>query len=113
MALIYQFVNPNSPIKAQSHISLTKIGEEIAKKIKANEIIDKYIANLVKDVEALNPQNAYDIQTISLRITKEKLANYLSENELNVVKQEAYLKGILAEDVLSVFWDFIKKLYFA
>lgn len=101
--LIYQIVNPNSPVRTRSPISLTEVGEEIAGKINAAAIIDKCATKLKKEVDSTNPKNAYDIQIQSMRVAKEKLLPCLDEKELNIVKQEAFNRGLLVEDILSVF----------
>ena len=100
--LIYQQVNPNSPVRSSSPLSLTDTGKEIAEKIKADAIILKYISRLNKDVEVNNPKNAYDVQEISMSVVSEKLLAMLSEEELNLVKQEAFNRGLRIEDVMSV-----------
>jgi len=101
--LIYQYVNPNSPLKSYSPLSLTPIGEEIVNNIKAKDIFERYVVKLIKEVELKNPKNAYDIQQLSIEVAKNKLEQLLDEKELIMIKQEAYSKGILVSDILSVF----------
>lgn len=101
--LIYQHVNPNSPVKSQSPMNLTVAGKAIIDKIHADKIINKYISHLVQEVEKQTPKNAYDIQNISIEVAKNNMLNYLNEDELSAVKQEAYSRGILVEDILLVF----------
>lgn len=101
--LIYNNTNPRRTVAAYSPISLTDIGKEIADKIKANIVLEKYISKLASEVEAEKPKNAYDIQMASMKVAKEKMITLLSEDELSVVKQEAYNRGIIVEDIMSVF----------
>lgn len=101
--LIYQIVNPNRAVAATSPISLTDIGRAIAEKIGANTILEKYVSKLVAEVELEKPKNAYDIQMVSMKVAKEKMINLLNEEELLAVKQEAYNRGIIVEDVMTVF----------
>ncbi len=101
--LIYQYVNPHPTVIARSPITLTDIGKEIETKIEANKILNKYITKLTKGIELSSPQNAYDIQVASMEAAKTKMIELLSEEELVLVKQEAYNRGILPEDVMSVF----------
>ena len=49
--LIYQNTNPNRTVAAASPISLTASGHEIATKIKADEIMAKYLSQLTALVE--------------------------------------------------------------
>jgi len=101
--LIYQNTNPNNPVRSFSPISLTKVGEEIVENIKAEEIFKKYSEKLIKDVELTNPKSAYDIQQLSMMIAREKMVSLLSEEELIIIKKEAFNKGLLIEDIMSVF----------
>lgn len=101
--LIYGYVNPNSPTRASSPISLTPTGQEIVTRIRADEIFRDYSTKLMSLVESKNPKNAYDIQQASFDVAKRELINLLKEQELKVVKEEAFNKGLLVEDVLSVF----------
>lgn len=101
--LIYQYTNPNSPTRAQSPISLTVVGKEIIEKINADDIFKTHAVKLISLVEARHPKNAYDIQQISFEVAKKELINLLTEDQLKAVKEQAYNRGILVEDVLSVF----------
>ena len=101
--LIYQPTNPNSPLRAFSPISLTPIGEEISAQVKADEILRKYLPKLESEVENESPKSAYDIQMSSMAVVKKNLLKLLDEKELMSVKQEAYNRGLLVEDIVSVF----------
>ena len=100
--LIYQIVNPHSPLKASSPISLTTTGNDIVTKIDAETIIAKYSEALCVEVEKMSPKTAYDIQQVSIDFARHKMLNMLNEYELVKVKQEAFNRGILVEDVMSV-----------
>lgn len=101
--LIYSIVNPNSPTRAASPISLTSVGIDIVNKISANDIFTQHAAKLISMVEAKHPKNAYDIQQVSFEIAKKELINLLNEEQHRQVKQEAFSRGILVEDVLGIF----------
>jgi hypothetical protein len=105
--LIYEHtLGPRRPVAAQSPISLTNIGREIAEKIKANTILEKCLPQLTSEVDAItpgNPGNAYDIQLAAMKVAKEKMLSCLNESELIAVKQEAYDRGLLVEDILAIF----------
>lgn len=101
--LIYQYSNPNSPVRSLSPISLTEAGKQITEKIKAQEIFQNYEEKLTGLVESKNPLNAYDIQQASFEVAKKHLINFLNEDELQLVKNEAFIRGILVEDILEVF----------
>lgn len=101
--LIYQHVNPHSTVKSYSPLGLTSSGKEIAAKIDADTLLNKYLSVLSKEVDLANPKNAYDIQEKSVQVAKEKLLTLLSSDELTLIKQEAFSKGILVEDVMLIF----------
>lgn len=101
--LIYQFVNPHSPVKAASPISLTPSGKAIAENINAASIISKYGESFCTEVEKMPAKTAYDIQQASMEFARHRMLNMLNEDELVKVKQEAFNRGIPLEDVMSVF----------
>lgn len=101
--LIYQNTNPNRTIAAASPITLTSNGGEISVKINAPQILEKYLDNLSDLVEQTGPKNAYDVQTASMMVAKEKMMSLLSAEEINAIKAVAYSKGLLAEDIMSIF----------
>lgn len=101
--MIYQNTLKTPLVMSSSPLTLTNAGKEISEKIEANKILQKYISQLCSEVELTSPKNAYDIQMAAIKIVKEKLISFLNEKELTDIKNQAYLRGILVEDVLSVF----------
>jgi len=102
--LIYQNTNPNKTVAAQSPVSITPNGKEIAEKIHADQILQKYIVQLSGFVEATNPKTAYDVQTASMTIAKGKaMMGLLNADEINAIKAEAYARGLLVEDIMAIF----------
>lgn len=100
--LIYQHTNPNKVIQAHNPLSLTDLGKSIAGDICAEDILKRCMARLEALVNEKAPKNAYDIQMAALLVVREKLAYLLTEEELLRAKDEAYRKGMILEDVLSV-----------
>jgi len=86
-----------------SPINLTDVGQKIVEKIKANAILERCIPQLEKEVEKEKPNSAYDIQMVSMKVAKGKMLTCLIETELAAVEQEAYERGLLVEDIMSVF----------
>lgn len=102
--LIYEnTLGSKRPVAAMSPINLTQVGKEIVEKIKAETILAKYLAKLSKDMDVENPKNAYDIQMAAMKLAKEKMLTLLNGDELAAVKQEAYNRGLIVEDIMSVF----------
>jgi hypothetical protein len=90
-------------VAAHSPFTLTDKGKEIADKIKANTILEKYLPKLMGEIDSVNPSNAYDIQMATIKFAKEKMISYLDESELVAVKQQAYENGLLVEDIMAIF----------
>ena len=101
--LIYQNTNPRKLTQAYSPVSLTDLGIEIAAKINADKIFKKYSEELLKDTDIPNLKNAYDIQQSSMKIAKEKILSLLNEEELIIIKKEAFNNGLIVEDLTSIF----------
>ncbi len=102
--LIYEnTLGAKRPLASLSPINLTDVGQKIVTKINANDILKRCIPQLEKEVEKEKPNSAYDIQMVSMKVSKEYMVTCLIENELAVVKQEAYERGLLIEDIMSVF----------
>lgn len=101
--MIYGFVNPHRPVATMSPISLTPSGKEIVENIKADTLLKKCLPQLTKEVEVENPGNAYDIQMVAMKVAKEKMLPCLNNEEQATVKQEAYNRGLIVEDIMSVF----------
>lgn len=100
---IYQFTNPKALMQSNSPLGLTPFGEGISLALEANKTFEKYAEKLVAEVEKMSPDNAYDIQKCSLEVARSKLLSMVEEKELAKIKQEAFDRGILAEDILNIF----------
>ncbi|MCA6072382.1 MAG: hypothetical protein LE178_02400 [Endomicrobium sp.] len=101
--LIHQYTNPHKTLQSHSPVSLTPLGESIKNRIDGDAIFAKYESQLCKLIEKTNTKNTYDIQVESFKIVKENLLNMLDEKELIAIKDEAYNKGIIIDDVIAIF----------
>lgn len=101
--LIYAYTNPNATVRSHSPISLTDSGKEIAAKISADAILSKCSVKLKREVENTRPKNAYDIQVASMAVAREKMLSCLDDNEITIIKDEAYKRGLLVEDIFNIF----------
>ena len=101
--LIYHNTVPNPLLQSSSPIELTEKGIDVSKEINANTIFEKYKGKLKKSVNSKNPKNAYDIQQISIEVAKNDLKNLLDEQEVLLLKDKAFAKGCLLEDILYIF----------
>lgn len=101
--LIYTHTNPVKLAQASSPISLTDEGRQVSIEIGAEEILKKYLNALIQVVELENPINAYDIQVVSMKVTKERMLSFLNEDEISIIKSAAFSKGLLIDDVMILF----------
>lgn len=106
--LIYLNTHPHKVVAAMSPISITPIGEAIASKINAPALFEKYASELMKCVEEKNPKNPYDIQVTSMAVAKERMLQLLDATEINRIKEEAFQKGLLLEDIMALFGVFLR-----
>lgn len=104
--LIYQNTNPHKLVAAHSPIAITESGQETARNINAEIIFKKYADRLAALVD--EKKNAYDIQVESMRVTKEKMLEFLDANEINSIKAEAFSKGFLVEDIMGIFGVYLR-----
>jgi hypothetical protein len=101
--LIYQHTNPRPLVASASPIAITPHGLEISKSVGADAIFARYADRLCAMVEKSSPANAYDIQVTSMDVARDHLMDMLDANEVNTIKNEAFLKGLLVEDILGIF----------
>lgn len=106
--LIYSHVNPNSMVRARSPITLTEVGIKTAAELNAETMLSKYYSRLKDEIEINKPQNAYDIQKFSMQVAKEKMIDMIDATEMNAIKDAAYNKGVLLEDIFSIFGVFLR-----
>ena len=103
--LIYNNTNPRSVVTSHSPLALTPLGHDVVQAIDAESLFAKYRNRLFEFVQARCPQgaNAYDIQVAAMNIAKTDFPSMLNADEVNLLKQTAYDKGMLYEDILPVF----------
>lgn len=106
--LIYINTNRNPVMEARSPISLTDIGNKIVGNIRAEATLDKYFSRMEPEIGLGKVDNAYDIQMEAIKYAKEKMIKFLDANELNVIKTEAFARGMIIEDIMSVFGILIR-----
>ncbi len=108
--LIYDNTNPRATFRTSSPIALTDLGKEIASSINAEAIFKRFLAALAAKVDAKCPlmSNAYDIQAASMSIAKTDLPGMASAEEINLVKTEAFNRGIFVEDIWAIFGIYLR-----
>lgn len=101
--LIYNFLKINTLAKEGSPLKLTDKGEIVRKEIKADEIFEKYKYKLISAIDKEKEKHPYDIQQEAYRVINDVLPKLLDENELSVIKSEAFKLGRPISDVLAIF----------
>lgn len=71
---------------------------------------DKYYQSLKTLVDEAKPANAYDLQARAMDVARKELPARLTDSELLSIKDEAFQRGILEEDVLSVVGILLRNL---
>ena len=80
--------------KAYSPISLTEIGIETAKKLKAEDIISRNWDKIYKDLEYnMSNKNAYDIQEYCFYKSAVELEKFIGNEDIDFLKKFAYKQG--------------------
>ena len=98
----------NPLIASRSPIKLTDEGEEVAKEIDAQSIFNRHIKSLINRIDEENPQTAYDIQTVSFRLTSEELPKMLSKEEMAIIKNSAFNRGIQILNIWVIFGIYLR-----
>ena len=108
--LIYDNTNPRATFRTASPIALTDLGKEIASSIKAETLFQRYLPALVGKINAKCPaiSNAYDIQVAAMAISKKDLPDMATAEEVNLVKTEAFNRGMPAEDIWAIFGVYLR-----
>jgi hypothetical protein len=91
------YADKNSPLV------LTKKGKEISKAMQAHDLIARHEQELSKFIDVSKTKNAYDIQQEAFKIIAERFYELLDENEINLLKNEAYKTGDTIEAILFIF----------
>ncbi len=106
--MIYENTNPRAMTRSNSPVAITDKGHEVAEKVGARDIFDKYKHELIEEVEKAKPNNAYDIQTESFNVVKQYMVKRLSEEELRTLKDEAFYQGVILEDIMTIFGVYLR-----
>ena len=107
--------NPPSSNLTQSHspVSLTPIGEEVAKKISARKIIASNWEKIVDCIERANVgNNAYDIQQFCIETASIAIEKFFSEEDVVKIKEFAYNEGKTLAYYGGMFGILIRDKYF-
>ena len=101
--LIFQKLTPNPFAQTQSPIALTKEGNQIASRINIEQTIARLYPNLIELVDKKSPKTAYDIQECAFSVTRENLFSWLSIEEVNALKNEAFNRGMPVDSFYIIY----------
>ncbi|MUV03182.1 hypothetical protein GN157_05615 [Flavobacterium rakeshii] len=94
-AFIQIFRESNNPLaQRQSPVSLTETGKKVAEELNVNTMIVNHWEDFNRSVtkQLKDDCNPYDIQVASFKIG-DKYQEYLNEEEINKIKNHAFLAG--------------------
>jgi hypothetical protein len=100
--LIYQSMRKEKPVESNSPLRITDLGWRIANTIGAQAMLEKYRPLMRAYISTKPLANAYDIQVECMTAAKRIMADNLSINEMNTVKNEAFQRNLLVEDILGI-----------
>ena len=91
--------------QSKSPLRLTSLGEQLRQKFGADKIIEKYKQALcsVYEDELNRANNPYDIQAITFDAVNLKLYDLLNEEELLLLKNEAFKQSVATEYFKTIF----------
>lgn len=81
-------------IESHSPINLSEIGKKISSEINAEQIVINHWDEIKSKIDSMNVNNPYDVQTISLDLSKGYLQTILTEDEKSKIKNIAFEKGM-------------------
>lgn len=86
--------NSSVLLQSKSPVSLTPKGEEVAKELKAEEIITRNWSKIYEILEkAISNKNAYDIQQYCIENVSVDPEKFFDNDGLNLLKDYAYKQG--------------------
>jgi hypothetical protein len=71
-------------------------------------VFARYARQLEAIVEQGVTTNAYDIQKSSMAVARERMMRLLNANEINAIKDEAFQRGMLVEDIMNIFGVYLR-----
>ncbi|HEV3244915.1 MAG TPA: hypothetical protein VG102_00990 [Candidatus Paceibacterota bacterium] len=89
-------------IGAGSPIKLLALGQEISNTLNVPEKINTHWEAISAEIAKKNPQNPYDIQTVSMAIAKSCFDTIFTEEERNEAKTVAFNKGVNLAEIYAV-----------
>ena len=101
-----------STIGAHSPISLTEKGKAVSEAISAEEKVNSHWDAIKAKLEAQNPVNPYDIQTVAMNIARECFEKIFTETEKNEIKTHAYRIGMNLLEIYPIIGVIIRNKIF-
>ncbi len=95
--------NDNKFVQSHSPISLTKDGKRLVDVLNIEGIIDVNYEHLSASIDGKKPNNAYDIQELSMEIMQDFLKNMIDEEILTSMKKFAYQEGVSLDALYLAF----------
>jgi len=106
--LIYMRMNPDKAFAPGSPLALTPKGRELAGAIRAQTLFEKYKERLVARLDSRSLDNAYDIQSAAMSVSRYDLLKMMDAEDLNTVKNTAFAHGLLLDDITGILGIFLR-----
>ena len=101
--LLYTTIFSDTAYKNESPAKLTDIGNEISVHLKAGKILENNLDRLKGLVEESKPITPYDLQQVCFSVVEDNMTQLLSNDELNIAKDESVKRGMPLDHTLSIF----------
>lgn len=101
-----------STVQAHSPISLTERGKKISTDISAESKITNHWESIKKELDKKNPANPYDVQTVSMDISRNCFETIFTREEQDQVKTYAYGIGMNLLEIYPIFGVIIRDKVF-
>lgn len=110
-----EVINSQSPYtQRKSPISLTPKGENTAKELKADEIINKNWSKIKENIaKGAKENNAYDIQDYCMTIAIGQPEVFLEKEDLDSIKEYAFQHGRPLQMYMQIIGILIRDKYFS
>ncbi len=98
-------------IKAHSPISLTDKGIKIASELKLSDKVGSHWEQIKNEISKRSPANPYDVQVVSMDMSRDCFEKFFSDEEKNVIKLYAYQTGQNLLEIYPIVGVLIRDAY--
>jgi hypothetical protein len=100
-----------STIQSHSPISLSPLGRTYSSDLDMAKKVAKHWDEIKKEIEKKSPNNPYDVQTVTMEISRQCFDTSFSEEEKSEIKLYAYQKGVNLLQIIPIIGIIIRDKY--